>query len=186
MKNKMFTAIKNMAGNKTLNKYSAKMKREKAFQNIATIRKIGILFEYNANAYAAAKKMMAFFISRKVEIFSLAFDSIKPDKKVQKKQAPPHIKLFSRTDLNWYNKPESEIVDKFIAQNFDVLIDMSHSTEYVYRYISTLSLAKCKIGGVEYKNDPFDWIFIEKSNDISKFVSLIINFLSTVKIQNNV
>ena len=189
MNNKIFNAIKNKVGNRVLNKHSAKMKREKLFQGISTMKRVGILFEYNSNMYVAAKKLINFFASQKIEAFLIAFDDVKYDKKEKEGQGrpvPPNVKLFSRSDLNWYNKPESRNVSDFITLKFDLLIDMSCSSEYVYRYITTLSMAKCKIGGVEYNNDPFDWIFVEKTKDISKFTIQIINFLTTVKIQNNV
>jgi hypothetical protein len=178
-----------MVGSRILNRYSAKMKREKLFQGIATMQKVGILFEYNDSMYVAVKKLMNFFASQKIEVSLIAFNDVKYEKdknEEQERRVHPQIKVFSKSDLNWYNKPENEDVDEFIYQKFDVLIDMSCSSEYVYKYISTLSMAKCKIGGIEYKNDPFDWIFIEKSSDVSRFTILIINFLTTVKIQNNV
>jgi hypothetical protein len=93
--------------------------------------------------------------------------------------------MFTKSELTWYGKPDCEDANKFISQKFDVLIDMSRKSEYVFRYIATMSMAKFKIGGIQYKNDPFDLILLEKSGDTAKFVSLIINFLSTIKLQKN-
>ena len=162
------------------------MKREKAFSNIDSMRSVGILFENTGNMYVIANKMMKFFLSRKIKISAIAYENIKRSEIENRKQIPTYIKLFIKSDLTWYNKPDCDETDKFLSQKFDVLIDISRSSDYVFRYIATLSQAKFKIGGIQYKNDPFDLILLEKSNEITKFVSLIINFLSTIKVQNNV
>jgi hypothetical protein len=148
------------------------------------MKSVGILFENTGSTYLMANKMMKFFLARKIKISAIAFEDTKDVEVESRKHVPSYIKIFTKSDLTWYGKPNCEDVNKFMTQKFDVLIDMSRSSEYVYRYISTLSTAKFKIGGLQYKNDPFDLILLEHSNETTKFVSLIINFLSTIKVQN--
>jgi hypothetical protein len=146
------------------------------------MKSVGVLFENNGNTYVIANKMMKFFLARRIKISAIAFENIKNIEMENKKQVPSYIKLFAKSDLTWYGSPNSNNVNKFISQKFDLLIDMSRSSDYVFKYISTLSMAKFKIGGIQYKNDPFDLILLEKSNEATKFISLIINFLSTIKV----
>jgi hypothetical protein len=178
----MLNFAKKITGNRILKRRASKLKRKKAFCNIDSMKSVGILFENTGNMYVMANKMMKFFLARKIKVFAIAFENIKAAELENRKQIPTYIKMVTSSDLTWYGRPNCSSVDKFLLQKFDVLIDMSRSFDYVYKYISTLSLAKFKIGGIQYKNDPFDLILLEKSNETTKFVSLIINFLSTIKV----
>jgi hypothetical protein len=142
------------------------------------MKSVGILFENTSNMYEMADKMMKFFGARKIKISAIAFENVNN----VEIGSTAYVKIFTKSDLTWYGKPSCYDVNQFMLQRFDVLIDMSRSSDYVFKYISTLSTAKFKIGGIQYKNDPFDLILLEKSNDPTKFVSLIINFLSTIKV----
>ena len=181
----MLDFAKKTIRNRSLRKGIIRTKREKQFCNIESIKSVGILFENIDDMYVIANKMMKFFISRKIKISALAFENVKGADLEFRKQFPSYIKLFSKSELNWYGKPNCEDVSKFISQRFDVLIDISRKSDYVYKYITTMSMAKFKIGGIQYKNDPFDLIILEKSGETTKFLSLIINFLLTIKIQVN-
>ncbi|MDR1198277.1 MAG: hypothetical protein LBK94_04590 [Prevotellaceae bacterium] len=178
----MMNLVKKIAGNRILKKRASKIKRSRAFCNIDSMKSVGILFENTENMYVMADKMMKFFLVRKIKISAIAFENVKNIEPEILKQIPEYIKVFAKSDLTWYGKPNCDNVNRFVAQKFDVFIDMSRSSDYVYKYISTLSMAKFKIGGTQYKNDPFDLILLEKSNETTKFVSLIINFLSTIKV----
>ncbi|MDR3226318.1 MAG: hypothetical protein LBT56_01425 [Prevotellaceae bacterium] len=181
----MVEFFKKLIGERILKTRASKNKREKAFCNIDSMKSVGILFENTGNMYVVANKMMKFFLSRRIKISAIVFENIKQSELENRKQFPTYVKIFTKSNLTWYGKPDCNETDKFMSQNFDVLIDMSRSSNYVFKYISTLSMAKFKIGGIEYQNDPFDLILLEKSDDVTKFVSLIINFLSTIKVQNN-
>ncbi|MDR2065338.1 MAG: hypothetical protein LBP85_06495 [Prevotellaceae bacterium] len=178
----MFNFTKKIIGNRILKTRASKIKRSRAFCNIDSMKSAGILFENTENMYVMADKMMKFFLVRKIKISAIAFENVKNTGIESREYIPSYIKIFTKSDLTWYGKPNCNAVSQFISQKFDVLIDMSRSSDYVYKYISTLSTAKFKIGGIQYKNDPFDLILLEKSNETTKFVSLIINFLSTIKV----
>jgi hypothetical protein len=186
----MIEKLKNIIGNRILSK-AAKVKRDKAFMNMENIRTLGILYEYSEQENAIAEKLMNFFIAKRVNVLALAFENTKHKEDnvndvITRPIPPAYQKIFTKSDLTWYNKPDCEIVKNFISKKFDVLIDISRNPSFVFKYISTMSRAKCKIGGVQYKNDPFDLILLEKSKDLSKFIDLIISFLSTIKIEDDV
>lgn len=54
--------------------------------------------------------------------------------------------FFTRKQLNWYFKPESENVEGFIKKPFDLLLDLSLDNPYPLKYILTFSEAKFKAG----------------------------------------
>ena len=62
--------------------------------------------------------------------------------------------FFTRKQLNWYFKPETENVKAFINKPFDLLINLSLDEPYPILYILASSMAKFKAGlyvkGQEY------------------------------------
>jgi hypothetical protein len=54
--------------------------------------------------------------------------------------------FFTRKQLNWFFKPQSENVDAFIKKPFDLLIDLSLDNPFPLKYIITFSEAKFKAG----------------------------------------
>ena len=54
--------------------------------------------------------------------------------------------FFSKNELNWYFKPVSPVVDQFITEPFDILINLSLEDHFPIRYITTLSPAQFKAG----------------------------------------
>ena len=181
----MLNFIKEIIGNRALKKRVEKIKREKKFCNIDSIKTVGVLLENTDDMYVVANKMMKFFMSKKIKTSAIAFENIKRVELENRKQNPSYIKIITKSELTWYNRPSCEDVNTFTSQKFDVLIDISRKSEYIFKYISTMSMAKFKIGGIQYKNDPFDLILLEKSGETAKFISLIINFLSTIKVQTD-
>lgn len=179
----MFNFAKKIIGNRVLKQRAAKMHREKKFYNIESIKSLGVLFENTDDMYVVVNKMIKFFMEKEIKISAIAFENIKNSNAEIAAQIPSYTKIFTKSELTWYNKPNCEAVNNFISEKFDVMIDMSRSSEYVYKYVATMSMAKFKIGGMQYKNDPFDLILLEKSGEVAKFVNLIINFLSTIKVQ---
>jgi hypothetical protein len=74
--------------------------------------------------------------------------------------------FFSKNELNWYSKPVSPVVDQFIAEPFDILINLSLKEYYPIHYITALSAAKFKTGKYSAKDIDLDlMIDIEKEKE---------------------
>ncbi|MBN2813746.1 MAG: hypothetical protein JXQ80_06685 [Bacteroidales bacterium] len=71
--------------------------------------------------------------------------------------------FFSKNDLNWYSRPVSPLVDQFIKEPFDLLINLSLENHYPIQYITALSPATFKAG----KYSPDD-IYLDLMIDIEK------------------
>lgn len=71
--------------------------------------------------------------------------------------------FFSKNDLNWYWRPVSPLVDQFIKEPFDLLINLSLENHYPIQYITAMSPATFKAG----KFSPDD-IYLDLMIDIEK------------------
>lgn len=71
--------------------------------------------------------------------------------------------FFSKNDLNWYWRPVSPLVDQFIREPFDLLINLSLENHYPIQYITAMSPATFKAG----KFSPDD-IYLDLMIDIEK------------------
>jgi hypothetical protein len=66
---------------------------------------------------------------------------------------PPHylhaklnFDVFSQKDLNWYRIPHGNVVQNFIAEEYDVLIDLTVHDQLPLQYILAKSRARFKVG----------------------------------------
>lgn len=130
--------------------------------NLKEANNIGII--YNATEY------ISFEIIRNL-VKELAHDSRKVTVLgyVDSKKLIDHylyrkgFDFFSKNELNWYYRPVSPVVEQFIKEPFDLLINLSLEEYYPINYITALSSAKFKTG----KYSPGD-IYLDFMIDIEK------------------
>jgi hypothetical protein len=71
--------------------------------------------------------------------------------------------FFSLIELNWYYKPVSPVVNQFIEQQFDLLINLSLEEHFPIQYITAMSKATFKSGKYSLGDNRLDlMIDIEK------------------------
>lgn len=68
------------------------------------------------------------------------------------------VEVIGNDALNWLNIPKTEPVQAFMAEQFDLLIDLSTEERLPVRWVSSLSKAQCKVGILPYEQNPFDLI----------------------------
>lgn len=77
---------------------------------------------------------------------------------VDKKQLPAGqfaqygLDFFTRKELDFRLIPRDPIVDNFIREPFDILINLSNGKSFPLRYIAALSHAKFRIGRYDKRN----------------------------------
>lgn len=71
--------------------------------------------------------------------------------------------FFSKNELNWYSRPISPVVEQFIKEPFDLLINLSLEDYFPIRYITALSPARFKTG----RFSPND-VYLDLMIDIEK------------------
>ena len=113
--------------------------------NINTAQRIGII--YNATEFVSFEIIRNLVKdltqeSRKITVLGYVDSKKLIDHYLYRKG----FDFFSRNDLNWFARPVSSVVDRFIAEPFDILINLSLEDYYPIRYISALSPASFKAG----------------------------------------
>jgi hypothetical protein len=82
-------------------------------------------------------------------------------------------------DLNWFRKPAKGFVQEFIAEEFDLLLDLSLNYYFPLHYISALSSASLKVGRFdEAHSDHYDlMIHTSDETNLDEFISQIDHYL---------
>jgi hypothetical protein len=142
---KLTDNFKTIVGEKILRGRARNLASKKAFCNIHDAKHIGII--YNATEYVSFEiiKNLAKDLthdSKKISVLGYVDSTKLIDNYLYRKG----FDFFSKNELNWYFKPMSQVVDQFITEPFDILINLSLEDHFPIRYITTLSLAQFKAG----------------------------------------
>jgi hypothetical protein len=131
--------------------------------NFTKIKTVGILFGASdpedfelvkryviyLREHAKKVKVIGFFSSK--EIPALTYSKLEYD-------------FFSLKELNWMGKPSSHIIDNFISEEFDLLIDLNIHDHFPLKYISALSKAKFKVGKYKEEDENIFDMMIDSDN----------------------
>ena len=119
------------------------------------------------------KKYVIYLKEFKKKIKVLGFYNIKevPDFAYSKLE----YDFFSLKDTDFLGRPKHILIDNFISEDFDLLIDVNVKKHFSLKYISALSNAKFKVG--EYNVESVDiydlMINIEKERTLKYFLKQI-------------
>lgn len=154
--------------------------RSKRFCSIQSAKTVGILYSYEGKH----TNHLIGSLTQELAQYNIKCDALGY---FNNKTLPPEYApigsnhMICEADLDWSGSPVSEDVEKFIAQEFDILIDLARKNDFVYKFIASLSKASFKIGGVNYEDNPYDFVLLENTHDDKKFIDQIFQFLLTVK-----
>jgi hypothetical protein len=114
------------------------------------VRTVGMIFDAsNPEDYELVKRYVVYLKEHAKKVKVLGYFS--------KKQIPAltYSKLeydfFSSKETNWFEKPTTHIINNFMEEEYDLLIDLNIHDHFPLKYISALSKAKFKVG--KYKED---------------------------------
>lgn len=178
----MFDNFKYNKSLKELGKQAKLLKRHRQIFNLTTARQVGVVF--NLTDSKVFDSVLA--LKSKLEQIPIAVEAIGyyNDKEIpQLYTMEKGVKVFSKTDVNWYKKPETPIFTEFTSKDFDILIDLSQDEVVPLRWVSTLSKAKFKVGALNYFNNPFDLIVtVDKNLGLDYLANQVFN---TLEVLNN-
>ena len=90
--------------------------------------------------------------------------------------------FITRQDLNFFFIPRGPVIDKFINEPFDMLINGNVAGFFPMEYISQLSMAKCKVGIMREEKLSCDlMIDIKKNQTIEYFLTNLKTYLSNLR-----
>jgi hypothetical protein len=131
--------IKLKLANRILNSKLDLVAREKKVVNLDSAQTVGILWEIDQkDAYIRVKNEL--YLAGIKETGLCYFPS-------KKSMIPEEINGFSRKQTSWWLEiPKAELVEDFIHQKFDILIDLTGQNSFPMVYVTALSEATFKIG----------------------------------------
>lgn len=172
--------IKKTFGKISLKKNLRKNNRQVSVHNFKSAETIGIIFNSpDDESFTVVKNFLSFLADNNLKVIALGFV---PDKKIPENLLlRKGINFFCKKDLNWYYKPKTEVVNQFINQNFDILIDLSLKEYFPLYYIGQLSNASFKIGRQSEQYQYQDlMINIGKNHSIDYLIEQIKHYLTII------
>lgn len=162
-----------------------KLKRERGVFNFDNAKTVGLVFNATKQeSFDIANEFVKFLELKTITVKTLGFVDSKEVLEFYRETV--NTKYFSKKNLNWFGKPKNENVDKFINQNFDILIDLSLIDEYPIVYISALSKAKFKVGRLTGKEEYLDFMIdISKKPEYKYLIEQIKHYLLSLNKNNN-
>ena len=124
---------------------AARLKRQKALYDFASAKYIGVLCSPKNETVTAQIKTFLSYLSQKgikYSVFGYFDGKVIPENFLYLKD----IDFITQENLNFLFIPKGAVVDKFIGEPFDMLINCNIDDCFPVEYISQLSQAKCKVG----------------------------------------
>ena len=176
---KVLDSIKEWLGRRALLREASPDRRPVA-KNLAQSVKVGIL--YMATDEQAQTQVRNYVKKIKEDlgitrVMALGF--------YDEKELPHylHTKLnfdaFCLKDLNWYRIPHGNVVQNFIAEEYDVLIDLTLRDHLPLQYIMAKSKARFKVGRLSDANAHFLDMMIDTAgaNSLPQLIANIDRYL---------
>ena len=177
----IFENLRLKMANMFLHKRRAKVKRHKMLYDFATAKYVGVLCSPQDELSTSHLKDFLYHLTQKGIQYSVFgyFDG---------KDIPENflywkgLDFITRKDLNFFSIPKNPVVDKFINEPFDMLINCTITRYFPVEYISQLSVAKCKVGIMREGDLSYDlMIDIQKERTIEYFLKNIEKYLENIR-----
>jgi hypothetical protein len=165
--------LKSKIASQMLNSRLNSVIREKKVFNLDTAKTAGVLWE--SDQKETFDQLETELKSAGIQTDSLCYFQSK------KAVIPDEIKGFSRKQANWSEIPKSEVVEEFIGQKFDILIDLTRQEYFPVVFITALSEAAFKIGYAGKSANYFDLnIEFTEKPETSQLASQILYYLKRI------
>lgn len=183
---KLGRKIKESFGARMLHREVEPLRLRKGF-NFNSAESVGIIYkdtdeEFFKNLREYSAYLKSHFNIRSV--FLLAYVD-EPEKRIPSwQQHKLELDFFTRQHLNWHQRP-IEVVEKFVNQDFDILIDFSGGNVLPLNFILKESRAKMKVGMRGTRAERYcDFILnMGEQFGMTKFVEQLNAYLSNPKIK---
>jgi hypothetical protein len=174
--------IKEALGRQNLKSKMLGRKRERTVVSLNDASTVGIVFDpTDPEVYELVKKYVNYLKEMKKKVKAVGFYDQKDV------PASTYSKLefdyISQKDLAWNKTPSGVIIDNFVNEEYDILIDLNVNDQFPLHYIATLSKAKFKVGKNSGKGTDIYDMVIETGKD--KGVKFLLRNLDTYLLMLN-
>jgi len=175
------TDIKHWYGNWQLNRSDLEQKRQRQVFNLEKANRITILFDGTEPKTVQRVKVFVNELSKGKEVVS-ALGYVNEKDKSFEHMSTLHFDFFSNDELNWYGKPQGMVIENFLKEDYDILIDLSLKEFYPLTYLAVASPAKFKVGRCRDDVNVFD-LTIDNTNNTSleSLIKEIIHYLNRIE-----
>ncbi|MDR1581824.1 MAG: hypothetical protein LBS55_00950 [Prevotellaceae bacterium] len=177
----MFEYIKNILKNKCLKRAIIHAKRRKRVaHNFETAKTMGVIYSFNINMEAVLSILDDITKRYNIERDMIIYYPYQ-DNPPQVDQSSSSQIFFSTDKCNWFGKPKTVDINKFINTEFSILIDLSPESCFPLQYIAVSSHANFKIGRInDETNDLYDFVLLG-SKDEEQFIRDLEAYLYKIK-----
>lgn len=179
----LFEKTRLKAGYYFLARDNSRRSRKALYTDFSKVKKIGIVWDASKpDDFLQISRFQQKMLERGIEVQVMAYYSGKelPDHLT----AIRYLTCIRRNELNFFYKPLTPEVEKFVAEKFDVLIDININRRFPLVYLTTLSLARFKVGIYDNKSYPENFeLVMELRNPviIEQYLDEVIRYLEMIK-----
>jgi hypothetical protein len=155
---------KNKAGEYFLRSEAAGIQRKRKAANLDSADTIAIIFDATDNTeFDIIKKYIKKLKEDKRKVRALGFYDAKDSPAIMASKL--EYDFFTRKQLKWYLKPDDPIIQNFLDEPFDILINLSLHPKTPILYLVALSHAGFKVGASHKKFNPWYDLIIQTPLD---------------------
>ena len=175
------TDIKHWFGNWKLKRSDLEQKRQRQVFNLEGANRITILFDGTKPKDVQRVKTFVNVLSKGKELVS-ALGYVNEKDKSFEHMSTLHFDFFSNNELNWYGKPQGMVVENFLQEEYDILIDLSLKEFYPLTYMAVASPSKFKVGRYREDVNVFDLtIDNKKDRSLDALIKEITHYLNRIE-----
>lgn len=166
--------LKIKLANRVLNSKLNSVIRNKKVINLDTAKSVGVLWEIEQRDA---------FIKIENELYLTGIKSQGLCYFASKKAViPEEITGFTRKQTSWWLEiPKTQLVDDYIHQKFDILIDLTGQQTFAIRYVTALSEASFKVGYAGIAENYFDLnIEFQEKPTVAQLAEQILYYLKRI------
>jgi hypothetical protein len=177
----IITDIKHWFGHWELRRSNVERKRKHQVFNLSDAKRITILFDGTLPDDIKKVKTFVAKLSKGKDLVSVLGFVNEKDKSFEH-MSSLHFDFFSNHELNWYGKPQGMIIENFLKEEYDILIDLTLKQFYPLSYMAVASPAKFKVGRTRNDIDVFDLsIETNEKTDLLRLINDIHHYLKLIK-----
>lgn len=127
------------------------------------LKTVGILFDASSQEdFELVKRYVVYLREHAKKVKVLGFFNTK--QAPQLSYSKLEYDFFSSKEINWLGKPITHIIDNFMNEEYDLLIDLNIHDQFPLKYISALSKARFKVGKYKEQDEIIYDMMIDADN----------------------
>lgn len=155
-----------------------KLRRQRRSTNLDDARTVGLLYYLpDEDTYKQVEELIKLLSDNNLKVRVACFT----ENKIQPHYFIPKLSqdILIPKDISWLGKPEKAFVADFIAEEFDILIDLSLEEHFPLLYLAAMSKAAMKIGRFDESHQQFYDMMIHTTavSSLREFADQILHYL---------